>query len=123
MSKPNFIPRKPSFNSRPPRPHFMETVERDVVIEPEAPEKAHEPLVYRNVVSKYENVGWKDTVVDKAAYRAPSRAVRIIQVGGEWRELPAMPAFLRQRGAPLPPNHFVSGSPEHTARRLELGWR
>jgi hypothetical protein len=119
MNKPNL---KPSFGRRSPRPHFMETVERDVVVEPEAPAEPKEPLIYRNIVSTCANLGWGGKVVDKSVYRAPSRAVRIVQVGGEWRELSAMPAFLRERGAPLPPNHFVSGSPEHIERRRELGW-
>ena len=115
--------RKPNFGSRPPRPHFTETVERDVIIEPEAPTQVKEPLVYRNIVSTCPNLGWKRTVVDKATYRAPGRAIKIVEIDGQWRELPAMPVFLREHGAALPPNYFVSGSPEHIARRQELGWR
>jgi hypothetical protein len=49
--------------------------------------------------------------------------VKIVQTDGQWRELPAMPVFLRKPGAVQPPDHFVSGSAEHLARRRELGWR
>jgi hypothetical protein len=122
MNRPNFSPHA-DLRSRPPRPHFTETLERDIASEPEAPAEAKEQFVYRNIVSTCPNLGWGGKVDDKATYRAPGTTVKIVEIDGQWRELPAMPAFLRKRGAALAAGHFATGSAEHLARRREPGWR